>query len=310
MMLNLRKQQGVSILELLVGMAIGLVILAFSYQIFIGNKTTHNRILAQSRLQENARFAFTFIGNTIRNTGYRATAEALPDLEFSDSSNAMVSGSDGTDLPSVGEPAPLSFSSRSVTVQVGPETVTLNNVAVHSDVLVVRYQGSTELGPVTDCTGDEVQSGVEERDDKGTADPNDDTFFFTEYAVDIFYARVAAAAADNRSRFRLQCRSERVISTDGVLSRELANSETMVEDVTAFQVDLGVDTSGDQVVDLYQTLSDAPDFNRVRSIRITLDVKGGRTLDLLESAGAATVSTAETLQHQFSQTFALRNLTR
>lgn len=304
------KQRGVSLIEVMVGMTIGLIILTLSYQIFISNKATHNRILAQSRLQENARFAFGFVGNAIRNTGYRSTEEALPDMEFEDSNNLMVSGSDGTDLPTAGEPAPLSFSTRSVNVSVGPETITLSNVATYSDVLMVRYQGSKDSGPVTDCFGDPVQSGVEETDDKGTADVSDDTQFFTHYAVDIIYARVAPAVADNRSRFRLHCRSERVINEGGVVSRVLSNSQTLVEDVTAFQLELGVDTSGDQIVDTYQTFTDTPASNRVRSLRVTLDVKGGRTLDMLETAGSATLSTAETLQRQFSQTFALRNLTR
>jgi hypothetical protein len=319
-MSTLRQQQrGASLIELMVGMTIGLVILALSYQIFISSKATHNRILAQSRLQESGRFALNFINHSVRNTGYRFTQEKLPDLTFTDSNNRMVTGVDGTDLPVTGEPAPLSFSTRSVNVVVGGDTIALDNVATYSDVLVVRYQGGAEDGAVTDCAGDTVFGGVEELDEQGTADPSDDVNFFTLYAADIIYARVADSAEDGRSRFRLHCRRERIVQENGGTPYRYLNSSgsgsqfsalTLVEDVTAFQVELGVDTSGDQVVDVYQNFSAVPDLNRVRALRVTIDVKGGRTLDLLETVAAQTISTAETLQQQFTQTIALRNLTR
>lgn len=304
------KQQGVTLIELMVGMAIGLIILSLSYQIFIGSKTTHNRILSQSRMQENARYAFSFIANSVRNTGYRDTAEELPDIAFSDSNNPLVSGSDGTDLPVAGEPATLSFSSRSVDVMVGSDTISLANVAQYSDVLVVRYQGGEYERAITDCVGEPVLA--EENNDNGTpADDSDDFSDFTVYAADIIYARVAPVDGDNRSRFRLHCRRERMIQPEGgVPARHSKGGTTLVEDITAFQVRLGVDTTGDQTVDVYQTFTDGPDLSRIRSIEITLDAKGGRTLDLLESAAAQTVSSSELLQQQFQRTFALRNLAR
>lgn len=314
----LNRQRGATLVELMIGMLIGLIILNLSYQIFISNKATHNRILSQSRLQENARYAFSFIGNSIRNTGYRVVEEKLPDLFFTDGNNPIVSGVDGSDIPTAGEPAPLSFSTRSVSVRVGPDTVTLANVAEYSDVLVVRYQGASNEGPVTDCAGEAIQSQSSVTDDRGTADPSDDLTFTTVYVADIIYARVADATSDNRSRFRLHCRRERVIQQDGgVLQRYVTaggqapySAVTLVEDVTAFQVRLGVDTSGDQVIDSYQTFTDNPDLSRVRSLNVLLDAKGGRTLDFVESATSQTISTSETLQRQFSQSFALRNLTR
>lgn len=317
-MKSLNQQRGVTLVELMIGMLIGLIILTLSYQIFISNKATHNRILSQSRLQENARYAFSFIGNSVRNTGYRVVEEKLPDLFFTDSNNLIVSGVDGTDIPTAGESAPLSFSSRSVTVQVGPDSITLANVAEYSDVLVVRYQGASNDGPVTDCAGEPVQSQSSVTDDRNTADPSDDLTFTTVYVADIIYARIADASSDNRSRFRLHCRRERVIQqAGGALERYVTaggqspySAVTLVEDVTAFQVRLGVDTTGDQVIDSYQTFSDNPDLSRVRSLNVLIDAKGGRTLDFVESASSQTISTSETLQRQFSQTFALRNLTR
>lgn len=64
------SQAGISLVELLVAMAIGLILLAGMYQVFISSTTTYNYNDRLSRLQENGRFAIHVLGNELRGAGY------------------------------------------------------------------------------------------------------------------------------------------------------------------------------------------------------------------------------------------------
>ncbi len=63
-------QQGMSLVELLVAMVIGLVLLGGVYQVFTGSTTSSRENQQFSRLQENARFAMEILGREIRVAGY------------------------------------------------------------------------------------------------------------------------------------------------------------------------------------------------------------------------------------------------
>lgn len=64
------RQGGMSLVELMIAMVIGLVIIGGAVQIFIANKRTHNVQQAMSRIQENGRFAMFQLTGSLRMTGY------------------------------------------------------------------------------------------------------------------------------------------------------------------------------------------------------------------------------------------------
>jgi len=61
---------GLSIVELLIAMVLGLTLAAGVTQIYVGTSTTERDQDARLRLQENGRFALNFLGNEIRMAGY------------------------------------------------------------------------------------------------------------------------------------------------------------------------------------------------------------------------------------------------
>lgn len=63
-------QTGMTLLEILIAMSIGLFLLAGVTQIFIGSKQTYRLQEAMSRVQENSRFAMDFISRDVRMAGY------------------------------------------------------------------------------------------------------------------------------------------------------------------------------------------------------------------------------------------------
>lgn len=82
------RQRGMGLIELMVGMTIGLIVLAALGYFFLGSiqaNRTHNDI---SRMQESGRNALEILGTAIRQAGYRADA----DVPFS---GTALTGADG-----------------------------------------------------------------------------------------------------------------------------------------------------------------------------------------------------------------------
>lgn len=65
-----RVQLGLSIVELLIALALGLLLMTGIIQVFIASRQTYATNEAMGRLQENGRFALDFIARNARNAGY------------------------------------------------------------------------------------------------------------------------------------------------------------------------------------------------------------------------------------------------
>jgi type II secretory pathway pseudopilin PulG len=78
----MRKFSGFSLLEVLLGMSLGLMLLAMVITLFLDIQQTNNTVGDQLFLQANMRLALQIIGNDIRTIGYRAYPE--PSLASAD----------------------------------------------------------------------------------------------------------------------------------------------------------------------------------------------------------------------------------
>lgn len=70
------RQRGFNLVELMIAMTIGLFIVTGVGYIFTGTKQTFNSMEALGVMQENARFAFEFMGKDIRMAGYTGGADS------------------------------------------------------------------------------------------------------------------------------------------------------------------------------------------------------------------------------------------
>lgn len=84
-----RRQRGMGLVELMVGMTIGLILLAALGYFFLGSRQTGRTSDDISRIQESGRHALEILGTAIRQAGYRANA----DVAFS---GTPLTGTDGT----------------------------------------------------------------------------------------------------------------------------------------------------------------------------------------------------------------------
>ena len=69
-----RARRGMTLVELMVGLAIGLFLLAVMGTIYLGSRTTFVAQESGSRLQENGRFVMDTIANDVRMSGFRGCA--------------------------------------------------------------------------------------------------------------------------------------------------------------------------------------------------------------------------------------------
>ncbi len=147
-MRHFNKQAGYSLIELMLALALGLLVIAGIVNLFVGNNQTYSVLNGQSRLQENARFAFDFISRATRTAGYLGCAPEPQNIvrglrgdwanvpEFN--ITRMVEGHDGNPggsfSPSLNS-LPGGVAGNTIN---GANGIATGNVADGTDVLVLR----------------------------------------------------------------------------------------------------------------------------------------------------------------------------
>ena len=120
-----RKQQGLSIVEIMVAVTISLILLAGVSQIFLSSKTAYNVQDGMGRLQENARFALDILARNVGMAGYTPSVVAINSFNSANSLDNSV------------ENATLGFTQASGTA---------------SDTMEVNYVSNTDCLGNAKCT--------------------------------------------------------------------------------------------------------------------------------------------------------------
>ncbi len=169
-----RRQQGVTLIELMVALLLGLLLTAGMIQVFIGNRATYEFNDSLSRIQENARFTLDHIAYNTRMAGYSGCLSDVaihnnldaPD-DFRDDIENGLEGfdangtADGQAFASTADPLP--------STNLGAWTPTLpaelnGLVLPGSDVLLVRSVGGAPH-PLVSPFSDSSQLFVDEPHD-------------------------------------------------------------------------------------------------------------------------------------------------
>ncbi len=163
-------QRGVTLVELMVAMTIGLLVVFVVTEAYVSATATQRSQSDRSRVQESMRFALESLSYAVRKAGYRNPAASG---EFMD--DFCGSGK----LRLVSKNAATAFDLTKADLS-GTGKAVLNS----SDILRVRYRGdgtlpSTADGSVTDCLGATVGPNQIAEDTYWVADgPNDEPSLF------------------------------------------------------------------------------------------------------------------------------------
>jgi len=95
----MNKQSGISLIEIMIALLIGLFLLGGILQMFSASQQTYRMQSNLARLQENGRFALDFLARDIRMAGYWGCLSGLnTDIDGTDNNSVAGDGiDDGTD---------------------------------------------------------------------------------------------------------------------------------------------------------------------------------------------------------------------
>lgn len=275
----LHRQAGLTLVELMVALVLGLLIAAASVAALIVARQGFKSVDSSSQLRENARFAASLIQRITVQAGFENAAYGL----FTDPKDPGLSGFDDAIVTTASLPGGLAHGNRTS----GCGAVTDTSCQNGSDVLIVRFWGVSRAGA---ADGTMINCS-------GMAEP-EGSFEGTERAWSIFH--VARSAAGEPT---LACSYRN--PTTGVWA-----TVPLVTGVEGFQVLYGVDTltaagtaaptpvDGDSVADRYLTaleLNTIPstavtdNWRRVRTLRIGMVIRG-QVPDAVDRAATAAAS--------------------
>lgn len=134
-----RPQHGVSLIELMIAMAIGLVLLAALSTLYVANSKNHNEFSKTSAQVENGRFATQSIQRDVAMSGFFGRASLLPtsptygnpDLCATTQATLGFGTTGGVTLPN-------SLVGRAINAAT-PACLSTYNVVPNSEMLTVRY---------------------------------------------------------------------------------------------------------------------------------------------------------------------------
>jgi type IV pilus assembly protein PilW len=347
------RQRGFSVVELMVAMAISLLLLGGVISIFVSSKNSYETNERLSRIQESGRFALNSIMTDLRGSGFVGCARQPTYLSTS-LNNATtlqwnflagpVTGFQATGTNTwapamdVSIPSPLSGSDVLVvrgpvrervtlplTADVGAPTNTLqvaagssNGVATGDIVLAYSCEAISVFQASDYATSTGVISHVANASGQVPGNANDTVNYSYRSAVtNVVPVETVAYFIAPSSRV-IDVSDPAPLGTTSLWRRRGLNAaEELVEGIDQLQVQYGVDTTGDVVVDEYRTANNVTDWNDVISVSVALLVRSvdsygvdtdRRSYTLLDTTVAAPGD--RRLREVFTATASIRNRIR
>lgn len=136
------KQRGLSLIELMISLTLGIVLMTGVMQMFLTSRVTYNTQQAIARIQEGGRMAVEFLARDIRMAGYQGCSSR------SANENIQI----GIDDPGNSYLLDFNVSIRGYSSTNHPMDTTKVDVADDTDVLVIRRAGNVSM-PIVGPTG-------------------------------------------------------------------------------------------------------------------------------------------------------------
>lgn len=246
------QQRGLSLVELMIGMALGLVVILAVVYVFAGSRASHRHQESFSGVQEAGRIALEVLGRDIRMAGnpgcgnlgvieHRSAVIVPPEAQFSNA--VAVTGNQGTLTVVRG-----SAESTLLAVQPASNQVQVDNLAALGAVVA----GDRLL--LSDCVYSEV---------------------LTVLTVDVVTGNLVTASADLSRQYRpgtQVMRLERIVFARSAANELTRNGQPVVGGVTALEFQYGLVGPGTRSVQEYASTPTLPQLSSAVSVRTALTV--------------------------------------
>lgn len=282
--MNTRRQSGLSLIELLISLVIGLLLLVGLYELFVNNSRSFRQNESIQGIQDQARFALSQISRDISMAGYWGGMLVGGDLAQSPTLAGLASdcGPGG---------APWAFvTSRRVEFFNGGENGDaatafgcIADVLPGTDAVAVRRAAGQRAALVTDCaTAASLTGGTFYIKTNGVGGsllqvpgaahlacvsdvPIEAPFEFYRYVPRVYFIRDHAEKAGDG--IPTLCRAELAAGTGTF------ETECLAEGVENLQITWGFDSDGDLRADRYSNTPTAAEMNRAVSAQVYLLVR-------------------------------------
>lgn len=318
--LSPRRMRGLTLVEIMIALLIGLVLTAGAIQIFVSSKQAYRASEALGRIQENGRYALNFLQRDVRATGFWGCAQ---DVEVNDTTDGSGAGIDLGGEPIEGADGGAG----------APDTVTIRKASQGSAVNVSQAMPNTsaalfltstedfeegDLMIVTDCESADVFMVTNN-------DPESDGNLVHNTGVShngVQNATKSFSSTYNTDAIAFTV-SETVyqINNNGLERSVNGVAERLVDDIVDLQLSYGVDTDNNEVPNSYVTAAQIAanaglDWSEILSVRVRLlarsrednivDAPQSQVWDF-DGDGALEDAPDRRMYQQFTTTVGLRN---
>lgn len=277
-------QQGVTLVELMIALIVGLILIASVLQIFVRNNQTYRMTDASSRVQEKARFAFSFLTKETRAAGYYGCAGQATSItntlnkspDFLYDFGAAIEGFEAT-----------SSSAWAPTIDTS-----IKSPLGGSDILVIR--GIFDNGIA--ITGQPSNSGA--------CYAGNGSLF--KISTKVFFIRNNTAGVPS------------LYLVENSNTPEKLDPKELVEGISNMQITYGEGSGANNLVTSFSTANNVSDWASVISIRISLLMTSTED-NITENTGPASyslngpnisITSDRKLRRDFTTTIAIRNRLR
>jgi type IV pilus assembly protein PilW len=273
------RQRGLTLIELMIALAVGLLIVAALGYLFVGNRQAFRVQDSLARLQENGRYALEVLGQDLRQAGYIGCAEvgtgpgrvavnvvANPALTANQDNliggtEGGAAGADELTLWRVdGRGATVSMTAKDAPLVIPPSP---RQYAAGSPFLVADCQNA-----------DLFRASALVKTD-ATAIAHADTYNSSVYNSSAELSKAYGAAAlvfpFEVIAYRIQTNPA---GNPGLFRVVNGTAQEVVENVKDLQIVYGVDANGDGAVDAYRPADQVTDWTRVLAVRVSLLLRG------------------------------------
>jgi len=336
------RQSGISMVELMIGITLGLVLMVVVSQILVSNKASFKANEAMSRVQENGRLAMDLLGRDIRLAGYNGCSKGLPINNI-----AEPTGSSWVSF----DKAVIGYTQSTLPTGLG---LVATEVLAGTDVIKIQYASSVDASLTGNMSA--VNANIQITDNPNGTIQTDDILFLSDCEkADVFRANNVSSGSgkitithsnasntgNNLSKayqgdaelmklatsiYFIACMSAASAPTSTcsatdprylwrkTLSGISLVAQDLVEGVEDMRITYGEDTDGDTVANKYVVAGSVGDWSNVVSVRVslllrTVDDKIATKAQTYSYNGSSVTATDLRVRRVYTSTIDLRNKT-
>lgn len=336
--LAMRRQLGISLIEIMVALVISIFLLGGVIQVYMGNRSAYRFSDAVARLQENGRFALETMTSDLRMAGYWGCAQFIPDDNEHLVNNLKLAGmtmaqldlygflgndvvwgttnnglnsSDSLTLSGIKPGQDMILAPYMATVESDIQVAATSSIKNNDVVILSNCQGADifQVSSVTTAAGGQKVISHAKLGSIGNVNPIACTATGSAQCLSQEYNADAAISVLQTVTYSIQAGA----SGEPALWRsENGVDEELIEGVESMKILFGMDTDSDGIVNQYQPNNFVTDYSQALAVRIFIVVRSDKdgitdSPQRFDVGGVANTAMDNRLRQVFSANVALRN---